>query len=320
MKKLEKLDYRLPKWDMTDLQERHCPICGTLENKQLYLRPDNLVVKNCGVCSVYYISPSPSPEQINQFYAQYDSNHRKTKDLRINKSKLDLIFGTDHFGDLRIRKLASMVDFKNSSFLDVGFGIPYFLYHLQKLGGNVFGVEYDNQAIDYARQSGLDNVFFGKISDLPKELKFDVISMNDLIEHPLNPLDLLNEAFERLNPGGRILIWTPNGDFSKKDPNSTTFRVDLEHMQYFTTKSIAYLASKLNASIEHLECYGFPALGDLVAPQTAMTTAMSKLKTRLKDFYPVHMANEFKRLYLKRAYEFNNRKGSYHLFAILQKK
>lgn len=319
MKTLEILDYRLPKWNLDDLKPRFCPLCGVGQNDELYVRPDKLIVKNCKICGLYYISPSPSNDQIDQFYQKYDSNHRKTINLKIDKLKLDSIYGTDNFGDLRIRKLSSVMKIQGSSFLDIGFGIPYFLYHLKKLGGNVFGIEQDEQAIGYAKQSGMEEVY-GKLSDLPKNLKFDAILMNDLIEHPLDPLGLLDEAYNKLAPGGKILIWTPNGDYSKTDSQSTTFWVDLEHMQYFTTRSISFLATKLNLNVEHLECYGFPALSDLVAPQNSNQKTTLKLKMYLKNFYPFYVLNQFKRLYLKRKYEYNNRKGSYHLFVILGKK
>jgi 2-polyprenyl-3-methyl-5-hydroxy-6-metoxy-1,4-benzoquinol methylase len=205
---------------------------------------------------------------------------------------LDSIYGPDPLSDLRVRKLSSVMQIEGSNFLDIGFGIPYFLYHLKKLGGNVYGLEQVDQAIAYAKQSGLENVY-SQFSDLPENVKFDAIPMNDLVEHPLDPMGLLSASYERLSPGGKILIWTPNGNYSKTDTEATSFRVDLEHMQYFTTKGIAYLASKLGAHIEHLECYGFPVLSDLVLPQSSNQKTTLRLKKYLKNFYPVIKLSDY---------------------------
>lgn len=164
-------------------------------------------------CHTFFVSPSPSDEQLQSFYENYDEKHRRaprinTKELASSYSKLD------PFTDLRIQELSSLMKFEASQVLDIGFGRAYLLYCLKKLGATPFGLELDPQSIEFANFLGI-STFQGDISDFVNESKYDLITLIDLVEHPLNPIGTLGKSAELLKPGGLLLFWTPNGDFSK---------------------------------------------------------------------------------------------------------
>ena len=149
--------------------------------------------------------------------------------------------------------------------LDVGFGRAGFLFQLKRLGAIPFGIELDPRALDFAKQLGIDT-FKGDISDFSSDARFDVVALLDMVEHPLSLMNMLKRSSELLRKRGHILIWTPNGGYSGPDGNPATFRVDLEHMQYFTLETCFFVAAKLKLRVVHLETLGFPSLHGIDRP------------------------------------------------------
>lgn len=314
-RKLLPLDYRIPKWDLNNLNERTCPICG-LSNKNIkFQRPDNLYVKLCKKCHTYYVSPSPSKEQLDKFYETYELKHRRATKIDF-KDLLREYKKSDPFSDIRIRELSSMMRFEGENVLDIGFGRGFLLYLLGRLGAIPFGLELDEKAIEIADVLGI-NAFRGHLDDFTSEKKYTMISMLDIVEHPLNPMLMLNRASELLENGGLLMIWTPNGDFESSKENPTTFRIHLEHMQYLTTSTIAFIAPKLNLNVVHLETLGFPWLLGIDKPFSKEESIIAKVKRKIKNTPGFSKINKLRiRLNENHADE---RMGKYHLFCIMEK-
>lgn len=323
------LDTRIPKWDYDDLYTRTCPICNSLEAEPIYKRPDNLTIRICKRCYTHFISPSPSISQLNEFYKDYDELHRlapfiDARDLAASYKE------DDPFTDVRIRELSSLMKFENSKVLDIGFGRARFLYRLKRLGANPFGLEVDQKAIEYAKSVGIENVFKTDISNFISDIKFDMISLLDLVEHPLNPMDLLRNSTKHLKDGGLLVIWTPNGDFANVEGTQpVTFRVDLEHMQYLTPGSCFLIASELKLRIIHLETLGFPDLKNISQSYSKLD---AQSKSNIQPFpsikkYSLPLSwskaiNHFRgKLNLHKQvkkHRPDERRGNYHLFCIMQ--
>lgn len=316
--KLPPLDVRIPKWNLHDLIKRNCPICDTPEPEVAYERPDALSVRLCKKCHTFFVSPSPSDEQIQAFYKNYDEEHRRAPKLSA-KELLAYYKGADPFTDLRIRELSSLMKFEASNVLDIGFGRSFFLYYLKKLGAIPYGLDLDRKAIEFAKFLGLEKVFQLTIDDFMSDTKFDLISLLDLVEHPLTPMELLRKSSTLLHSGGLLVIWTPNGDFSYIDESLTTFRVDLEHMQYYTPDTCHFIAFELKLRIVHLETLGFPTLDGIDKPLSITNIEKNShpLKRIVKAIPGFEIINNFRnRLFAELKDE---RGGAYHLFCIMRK-
>jgi 2-polyprenyl-3-methyl-5-hydroxy-6-metoxy-1,4-benzoquinol methylase len=94
--------------------------------------------------------------------------------------------------------------------LDVGCATGYFL-NAARLDFEVSGVEPSRWAVDYARTRLHLNVTEGHLEavDLPLE-GFDVITMNDVIEHFSDPRAALERSAALLRPGGILYLVTPD--------------------------------------------------------------------------------------------------------------
>ena len=164
------------------------------------------------------------------FYAAYDARHRGQQPT---VNELRHRYNTDDpLDDIRLQELSALKPLAGARVLDVGFGRAKFLYHMMRLGAIAHGVDLDKSALEYATGLGLRNVRRGTILDMDPGPRFDIITMNELIEHPLEPMEVLRKATALLKPEGLLSLWTPNGDGGRREQDPVLFRKDLEHMQY----------------------------------------------------------------------------------------
>ena len=108
-------------------------------------------------------------------------------------------------------------------FLDIGHGRGEMLYHCEKLGAFVHGIDYSDEAISVAKSVLKDSsnakIIKADCTNIPfKDGFFDRILIGDLIEHLSfeKGVRLLKEANRVLMPGGIFLLHTsPNRLFMK---------------------------------------------------------------------------------------------------------
>lgn len=137
-----------------------------------------------------------------------------------------------------------------TSILDVGCGSGAFGKILkEKTHAEVWGIEYME---DEARKAGaiLDKVFAGPCEKIIDELPdnyFDVIFFNDVLEHLIDPYEVLARIKSKLIKNGVVISSIPNVRFYK-----TFFRIlfgkdwryedqgimDRTHLRFFTGRSI----------------------------------------------------------------------------------
>jgi len=128
----------------------------------------------------------------------------------------------------------------DAAILDAGCGAGHFLYFLKKKGYvNSTGIDISHQQIEFCRKNISGNVVLADIFDYFQENKdcYDLISLNDVLEHlPKERVhSLLCLARQALNPGGKLILKTPNmGNFFSLYPRYK----DFTHESGFTEKSL----------------------------------------------------------------------------------
>jgi len=125
--------------------------------------------------------------------------------------------------------------------LDIGCALGDCLIEAQKLGwSKVEGLEVSDYACKFARKRGL-KVSKGTILEVnfPKN-KFDVVMIQDVIEHTADPLLQIEEVYKTLKPGGVVFIITPDigGIWSKIMGSLWYHYKPSEHLVYFSQKTI----------------------------------------------------------------------------------
>ena len=97
--------------------------------------------------------------------------------------------------------------------LDVGCGSGAVLEALSERF-EAYGTDTSQLAIDLSRQRGLTNAFCCTLATFPRaELRFDLTTLLDVIEHVDDDLAVLREAHHYLKPGGWALVTVPAYQF-----------------------------------------------------------------------------------------------------------
>jgi len=326
--KLPPLDPRIPQWDISSLESRGCPICGSSDSMPTYLRPDSLQVCTCNHCSTLFVNPAPNANELNKFYESYYQTHGDLSKSSVAKYTYETKV-LSPLSDIRINRLENLANSSKDKgwALDIGCGRGQFLYLLKKMGYSVEGVEPDISSQKYANNLGINSIFAGYIEQFQSDKKYQLITMLDLIEHPLEPMSLLKLASKILAPGGYLLDWTPNGACNHGEHENMTFRVDLEHMQYLTKESCQHIANTLQFNIAHFETLGihgaFEKLNHLQISdknthiKSKFKATIKKLITSLPGWYSIIAPM----IHKNTPENINNSQinNNYHLLCIFQK-
>lgn len=95
--------------------------------------------------------------------------------------------------------------------LDIGCFTGELLLLLQKKGADVSGVELQEEAVAIAQERLPGRIFKADVfSENFPDRTFDLVIMSGVIEHVVDPMKLLIRSRDLLNPGGILLLQTPN--------------------------------------------------------------------------------------------------------------
>jgi 2-polyprenyl-3-methyl-5-hydroxy-6-metoxy-1,4-benzoquinol methylase len=159
----------------------------------------------CGYCKSIQIHPFPSLEELKKAY-EIDYHGYATPNDKgyLYKVLFKMVEA------LSIKELKKFTN-KDSKVLDVGCGIGLFLEKLQRLGvTQLTGIDFSAVAIRGLKERGIDG-YQGTFLDFEAKVEsFDLIVMNNYLEHTLTPVKELEKAIKLLKPGGRIIGELPN--------------------------------------------------------------------------------------------------------------
>jgi SAM-dependent methyltransferase len=100
--------------------------------------------------------------------------------------------------------------------LDVGCGDGRFLRHAKEQGFEIWGIDFDKKSVENAKRNlGIDTVFAMSLEEFyeyakEKNLKFDVITFFEVLEHQDKPREFLEMVKGLLKEGGYIAGSVPN--------------------------------------------------------------------------------------------------------------
>jgi SAM-dependent methyltransferase len=192
------------------IDKRTCNLCGAADARLLFCK-DGVDFLQCRRCGLEWVEPLPDMEAMHRLYSspkyyntdnisQYGySDYVRNKHLYVNlfNRRLDEIL--HHTGGRRGR------------LLDVGCAMGILLELARLRGWEVHGVDVSAYATAIARDYYNLDVVTGQLGDAGyPDGHFDVVVMDDLIEHVADPTGLVREARRILAPGGLLTLNTPN--------------------------------------------------------------------------------------------------------------
>lgn len=201
-------------------------------------------VVQCAACGLIYMDPRPDAASLSAAYADVsdDEYARESSSRSINA-----YFSLNTIGRF----------VPEGALLDVGCATGYFL-NAARLRYSVRGVELSRDAVRFARESlGLD-VLQGTLADARfPDASFDVVTLNDVIEHVADPRALLEEIHRVLKPNGLLYIVTPDiGSLTAQLLRTRWWGLRPAHIFYFSRPTLQALLRKTGFEPVHTRYYG----------------------------------------------------------------
>jgi SAM-dependent methyltransferase len=165
-------------------------------------------VIDCDGCRFKHIVPIPTPAELEHVYGhEYYSTE---KPLYIQRAIEDLDWWNAVYAD-RYAQFERLLGSNRRRLLDVGSGPGFFLRLGRERGWRVHGIEPSSQAAAHGRGLGLD-ITQAFLSDDTAPLlgHFDVVHMENVLEHIPEPRHLLLTMHRLIDPGGLVAIVVPN--------------------------------------------------------------------------------------------------------------
>jgi 2-polyprenyl-3-methyl-5-hydroxy-6-metoxy-1,4-benzoquinol methylase len=242
---------KIPSWNMTSLCRRPCPVCQTEAASVVCYRPDQLRVARCAECSMLYLPEVPNSDEISKFYQGYGHFKGLTAG-RLSKRQLARASRADQ----HIAILQATGGLRGASLVEVGCAFGDFLQLARYLGAKVTGVEVDGKA-----RSCLESLDIPNQEALRGNERADIICAFQLLEHLEQPATFIAQVSRALSTDGRLLLALPNGgEFEAVGESWVGFRVDLEHLNYFSTRTLTRLLAKFDLFVEQFWLHSQPAV------------------------------------------------------------
>lgn len=251
---------------MKKLSYEKCPLCNQSElitvqsfdnppkgetafksiNNEHYKRD----ILQCLCCGHFLASHEIDLSKIyNEDYLS--SNYRNIEGILSTYERIMHLPHKESDNSLRVERL---LDFAQKHFrsnqcldlLDIGSGLCVFIGKIVSLTNwKCTAVEPDGRYCEHAKNTLNIEVASEDYRSLYWQKKFDIISLNKVLEHFEDPTSVLSKCATELKPGGLIYIELPDGECASKDKigfNRQEFFID--HYHAFSMASIEQLVRK----------------------------------------------------------------------------
>jgi SAM-dependent methyltransferase len=112
--------------------------------------------------------------------------------------------------DRRLALIRTFAELEDRWILDVGCGIGTYVRHFREYTDHAYGIDVDAERVAEGAKS-LPNLQVAASEHLPfEDGAFDVVVLNEVIEHVQDDAQTIAECLRILRPAGRMVIYAPN--------------------------------------------------------------------------------------------------------------
>jgi 2-polyprenyl-3-methyl-5-hydroxy-6-metoxy-1,4-benzoquinol methylase len=253
---------------------KKCDICGNkhfeilhkMNDKALDIKEDFNLFK-CLKCGVIFINPQPSFKELGKHYKgdYYSLKKIQTKEesrkVKFRISLYDTYFNPKNKNLIKkilflpiINYMRGIIISPGKKILDVGSGSGQFLYEIKELGLDVYGVEPGNFDKESVNKHNLKIKKMDLIAAKFSNNFFDLITINQVLEHVSNPTDTIKELYRILSKKGILIIGVPNtNSLAYKLFKKNWYQLDVpRHLFDFSDKNLVEKLKKEGFKIKRI--------------------------------------------------------------------
>ncbi len=260
------------------LEYTNCDLCGNHETTLLFTKYGYKHVR-CNSCGLIYVNPRVmnSKENLDSFYAYGENYDVLIEGLRRRaySVKRQKIFCAE---------LKKMERYRQSNrILDVGCSFGGFLNAAKNLGWEAKGIEAVYDIGRYGKELYNLDIFLGTLEEARlAPASFDVIKLNNIIEHIHFPSEFLADVSKLLRKGGLLSISTPNYDCYSVSICGKNWRYfdGKHHIVFFTPTTLRKILDKNDFTPVLLSTKGFHIGAKNEVSRSTVKEALLKLSEK----------------------------------------
>lgn len=175
------------------------------KDRASFTQSESRSVVACTGCGTVLRVPRPSPQQVEETYAEDEYGDEALQQLARNQdvffaSKLDAL--AEHFAELA----------PGARVLEIGSFVGGFLRAAAVRGWSATGVDVGEETTRFVRERGFD-VVRGDVLDLDLRPGFEAVFVWSTFDQLADPESTLERVHELLLPDGLLVVRVPNGRF-----------------------------------------------------------------------------------------------------------
>jgi len=271
-----------------------CFACGGKKIKQFGFNSINKPILKCESCSLHFVQKEQtSNKQLRKRYQEGnfwdDTNYDLEKMINSNF--------TDEQGKHIALNWSSMFEYckqylsKKQKILEIGVGTGVHMIMFDQNGYDVTGIEPDTRNTLLINKKLIHgNCINGFVEEQTFQNKFDVIWLYHVVEHVLNPEQLLKNCNKFVKNKGLIIIAVPDCD------NPYTLKSSInnqDHLWHFSKASLNALFSKMEYKIERFN--SMAAIKDLNTQRIhdrLQKYGFSSINKKIWHFWPLKITEK----------------------------
>ena len=238
-----------------------CPVCNGQDASNVrdvyddrYGHPDLFKLVCCDDCSHIMTTTRLSENDLVELYGTYyPRNNITTDQVTAQAAKVGLAFSKFRRWWMGIDNQGQYSAMHGEKMLDVGCGSGLSLLEAKELGVEAWGIEADPNVKRFADELKLC-IHQGSLHDNPFEgITFDLIVLNQVIEHIPEPDKSLQLIRTRLTSNGRVILIFPNvNSFWCKLSGKHWINWHIPyHLHHFNLKTFTQMAERCDYNIVH---------------------------------------------------------------------
>lgn len=270
----------------------YCTICNSELSTLSNVNHLNCVFYRCLSCNHQVLSLNTNHEKYDYFDNVQEIFYEKKYDWILSPFARWI---SSQDAKERVKHLKGLI--RGGKVLEVGPGSGEVMFAAKKEGFDIEGVECSKKLCNYLRSTSICKIYDGMLEEVDfGDTKYDVVLSYHVIEHVPDPVTHLECVARRINPGGYLILATPNSlSWNHRIFKRRWTGYSVAHLNLFSKDSIELCLRNAGWKILDISTkeYTFDLLYSI---KTAIKPKKRILGTKLRDSWLKSMPLQFGRI------------------------